>query len=155
MSGKDELSLEDRLKISQLYEQVALKILGELETLHRDELYLTLANRAYYAVLNMSKALLILFGEEPSTHRGVRQRLHLRFADHKDMLAIFDELWDVREKADYDVFFVARGEMDEEKARKLWEKAEKFVSEARRLKSDIVKELSPSLSPSDPGRWQR
>ncbi len=138
MSEEDRFSPEEKLKLSELHYEKAKEILKELEVLSRERLFLTLANRAYYLVFNASKSLLILYGKDPVSHKGVRQLLHLHFSNERELLSIFDELMEYRQKVDYDVF-VSHKDISENKAQELAQKAKRFFQITSELRARLVK----------------
>ena len=140
MSDGERLSVDEKLRLTELYFRKGTEILDELKTLYKDGLYLTLANRAYYAVFNMAKSLLIIYGKDPVSHKGVRQLLHLHFNDERNLLSIFDELMEFRQKVDYDVFMTVR-EINEETAQEVLQKAETFFELACRLREGLITSL--------------
>lgn len=90
-------------------------------------------SRAYYAAFHYARALLLLEGLEPKTHRGVFALLERHFEAtgrlSRDALSRFARLQTFRGLADYDArdrLSAARGE--EEVA-----SAEAFVAEAQRV----------------------
>ena len=140
MSDGERLSVDEKLRLTELYYRKGKEILDELQTLYKDGLYLTLASRAYYAVFNVAKSLLIIYGKDPVFHKGVRQLLHLHFGEEKELLSIFDELMEFRQKADYDVFTTKR-DISEEDAKKILNKAEAFIQLSDRLRGKLIANL--------------
>ncbi len=141
MSEGERLSLDEKLKLSELYCKKAMEIFRELETLKKEGFFLTLANRAYYAVFNMSKSILSLYGKDPVSHKGVRQLLHIHLYEERDLLKTFDELMEYRQKTDYDVF-VSNEDISEKTADEILKKTEKFLKRAHELREDIINTLS-------------
>jgi len=140
LSDGDRFSIEEKIRLTDLYYQKSKEILEELQTLYKDRLYLTLANRAYYAVFNMSKSLLIIYGKDPVSHRGIRQLLHLHFGRERQLLSIFDELMEFRQKVDYDVFTTVR-DISQETAERILKQAETFVELASELRNRLIANL--------------
>ena len=73
------LSKEDKVTLSEVRMKKAYEFLDDAKANLKDERIRTAINRAYYAVLNAARALLILEGVNPETHEGVITILSLRF----------------------------------------------------------------------------
>jgi uncharacterized protein (UPF0332 family) len=73
------LSKEDKKTLSELRIKKAYEFLDDARANLKEDRYKTAVNRAYYAVLNAARALLILEGSNPETHEGVITMLSLRF----------------------------------------------------------------------------
>ena len=140
MSDGERLSVDEKLRLTELYFRKGTEILDELKTLYKDGLYLTLANRAYYAVFNMAKSLLIIYGKDPVSHKGVRQLLHLHFNDERNLLSIFDELMEFRQKVDYDVFMTMK-DISDQRASEILHKTETFFGLASRIRERLISNL--------------
>ena len=63
---------------------------------------------AYYAVFHAAEALLLLEGDEPRSHEGLKSLFGLRFVKTgrlpEEMASILRELKDERESSDYSIF---------------------------------------------------
>ncbi|NPA40985.1 MAG: HEPN domain-containing protein [Aquificae bacterium] len=138
----DRYSLEDRLRFSELHYRKAKDILRGLPILLEHKLYLDLVSRAYYVAFNMSKSLLYLLGEDPVTHKGIRSLLHLRFSSEREMLTLFDQLFNYRQSADYDTFTTSE-DITEKEATEVKQKAEKFFELSQELRNKLIERLKP------------
>ena len=89
-------------------------------------------SRAYYAAFHYARALLLLQGLEPKTHRGVAALMatHLEGTGRlsKASVSAFARLQTFRATADYD----ARGRLTRERAAEEVRAAVEFVEEARK-----------------------
>ncbi len=73
------LSIEDKKTLSALRIKKAYEFLDDAKANLDEGRLRTAINRAYYAVLNAARALLILEGSNPETHEGIITMLSLRF----------------------------------------------------------------------------
>ena len=78
-------------------------------SLHSNDYY-TAANRAYYAVFHAMRAILALDGIDRKHHSGIIsefRRLYIKTGIFSSELSdIITEVYDVRERSDYDDFYV-------------------------------------------------
>ena len=95
------------------------------------DLYNDAVSRAYYAAFHYARALLLLEGLEPKSHRGVMALLEHHFEAagrlSRDALSRFARLQTFRGLADYD----ARERLPRERATEEVASARAFVDEAR------------------------
>jgi len=107
----------------------ALRAAEALVTL---QLYNDAVSRAYYAAFHYARALLLLEGLEPKTHRGVFALLERHFEAtgrlSRDALSRFARLQTFRGLADYD----SRDRLSAERAVEEVTSARLFVEEARK-----------------------
>jgi uncharacterized protein len=96
-----------------------------------NELYEESISAAYYAMYHSAKAVLLTKDISPKTHKGVISELGKEFIESFESGSIASVSWGLerRIKADYDVLF----EPDKSEAIEAISKAEKFVSEAKKL----------------------
>lgn len=73
IESKDKKSLSD-MRMAKAYE-----FIEDARANFKEGRYKTSVNRSYYAVLNATRALLILKGANPQTHEGILTMLGLRF----------------------------------------------------------------------------
>ena len=103
--------------------------------------YRTSVNRAYYAVLNAARSLLILEGLNPETHDGVITLLSLHFIKKEllspELIKIFKTLLSRRTDVDYGDFD-AIDKDEAENSISISEKAIKMIGE---LREKLIKEL--------------
>ena len=90
-------------------------------------------SRAYYAAYNAARAILLLLGEEASTHGGVAFKLWTRLVEpgllEREYARILSRLREAREEGDYTpIFTLSRDEVEE-----LVRDAERFVARMREL----------------------
>ena len=88
----------------------AARLLKAAEALVALELYPDALNRAYYCVFHLTRALLLMMGDEPSSHAGAKSLLGLRLVKPgllpKRATDIFSNLEEGRTAADYQRFVV-------------------------------------------------
>ncbi len=87
----------------------------------------TAINRMYYACFYAIGALLLKHGTEVSSHPGVRQKFGEQFVKtgiiDKSLAKHFAELFDKRQKGDYNDFF----DYEEETVRMLYPKSQELI----------------------------
>ena len=135
------LSKEDKVALSEIRIKKAYEFLDDAKANLKDERNRTAINRAYYAVLNAARALLILEGVNPETHEGVVTMLSLRFVKPgllpvkaiKDYKSLFSRRTDI----DYGDFDTATTE-DASDSVKL---ADELISELDLLRKNLLKEI--------------
>jgi uncharacterized protein (UPF0332 family) len=101
----------------------------------------TAVNRAYYAALNVARALLVLEGVNPESHEGVVTMLSLRF--------VKPGLMDVQFIKDYKTLMARRTDVDygdfdtisQGEAEDALTIAERFVTDIDRLRKKLLQEL--------------
>ncbi len=102
------------------------------------QLYNDAVSRAYYAAFHYARALLLLDGLEPKTHRGVFALLERHFEAtgrlSRDALSRFARLQTFRGLADYD----SRDRLSAERATEEVASARVFVDEARKASSSAA-----------------
>ncbi len=99
------------------------------------------ASRAYYAAYNSIRAVLLLLGEEPSTHSGVAFKLWTRLVREglleREYARILSMLREAREEGDYTpIFTLSRDEVED-----LVISSEKLVNRMKELMEDILSKL--------------
>lgn len=137
----ERLSADDKITLSDLRFQKAVEALSDAQKSLDMQMYKTSVNRAYYAVLNCTRSLLILKGLDPIRHDGVKTMLLLHFIKtgllSKDALLTFKQLLALRTDVDYGDFDFT----DKLDAQKAVEMAEKFLALAETLRSELINEL--------------
>jgi uncharacterized protein (UPF0332 family) len=96
-------------EISLLFNR-ALESIDDSILAIENERYNMAANRSYYAIFYVVKALLLKKGIITKTHSGTIQKFGLEYVVHGDfdgeIAKFFSNLEDYRENSDYDVYFV-------------------------------------------------
>ena len=96
-------------------------------------------SRAYYAVYNAARSVLLLLGEEASTHGGVAFKLWTRLVEpgllDREYARILSKLREAREEGDYTPIFT----ITESEARELVRDAERFVARMKSLMNELEK----------------
>lgn len=116
-------SVDEHLKIAE-------DKLHSAKVLFENDIYNDSISRAYYAMFNAAKALLLTEDSSPKTHAGVNSELGKLFRDRLDpeLLREMSKIQGLREDADYTNFDPGREEAEE-----VLETASKFVEEASKL----------------------
>ncbi len=103
-------------------------------------------SRAYYAAFSAARAVLLLVGEEPTTHSGVAFRLWFRFVERglleREYARVLNVLREAREEGDYASAFT----LSEEEVTELIEDSERFVKRMEKLSREI-REISERSLP--------
>lgn len=105
------LNEQNRKDLIALYWQKSIQTLLEAEVAIDAQKWSMAANRIYYASFHAVTALFIKDGYAVSTHRGVKQALGQRYILTNKLSAddgrLFAQLETMRDKADYDIIYVA------------------------------------------------
>ncbi|EHP86476.1 HEPN domain protein [Methanotorris formicicus Mc-S-70] len=105
--------------------------LEEAEILFKNKKYKGAISRAYYAMFNSAKALLLIKDIHPKKHSGVLKMLGLEFINKGYLDEIYSkyyqEAFDMRHKVDYEPRF----QVDEETAERIIEEASEFLNMAK------------------------
>ena len=120
------------------YLEKAHESLESAEILFEKEKYNTSISQAYYAMFYASKALLSLKRIYPKTHRGVVSEFGLKFVNEGFIEEIYGKIlakgMQLRERADYDVYYKA----SREEAEELINEAEMFVDRIEKAIEEIL-----------------
>jgi len=110
----------------------AKQTIAETKILMENKLWNTAINRMYYACYYAVGALLVKKGIETSSHSGCRQKFGQLFIHtgliNKQHGKHFSELFEKRQKGDYNDFF----DFDEETVLRLYQPSIEFVNEIER-----------------------
>ena len=120
----------------------AREALDEAELLFDEGHTNAFVSRLYYGCFYAVSALLLLDGDSPSKHSGVRALFHQRFVRAgifpKDLGRFYDRLFDNRQKADYaDLVVFAAADVGS------------WLSEARGFVEVLSKESQDRMRPKD------
>ncbi len=129
----ERFSEGSKLRYAQMHMSKAQRHLQRAKQLHDLNIYTSAVHEAYYAVFHASKAFLFLFGEDPQTHKGVRQLMNLYLFKEKEYMKlakIYDEAMHMKQRADYDVIgdFIEKDECE-----KLLKDVEFYVESLKEL----------------------
>lgn len=120
--------MAERIKIAQGYRSRAKEELAASRAMLEGRFYAAAISRAYYAAYYAMTALLMELDVVTKSHKQTAIEFRKRFIKTKRFDVrfsnILDELFNVRMLSDYD----AIPEIDEERARRLFELAEEFVN---------------------------
>ncbi|MDH5396855.1 MAG: HEPN domain-containing protein [Cyclobacteriaceae bacterium] len=113
--------------------QRARETLDEIKILIDNKLWNTAINRMYYACFYAVGALLVKHGIETSSHSGSRQKFGQLFIHtgliSKDLGKHYSELFEKRQKGDYNDFF----DFDEETVMRLYPTSMDLVKEINKM----------------------
>lgn len=124
-----DLTEENYDALSRYRQARAHETLDEIPYLRERGYYNTATNRLYYACYYAAVALLTKYHIPTSTHAGVKTMLGLHFVSKglitKESGRVFSNLFDSRQRGDYDDFVYSTAEEVDE----LYPKAQRFIEE--------------------------
>jgi uncharacterized protein (UPF0332 family) len=113
--------------------QRAKATIAEIDTYIENEFWNTAINRMYYACFYAVGALLVKYGIEVSSHSGCRQKFGQFFVltgkISKDLAKHYTELYEKRQKGDYNDFF----DFDKATVLRLYEPSKSFIDKIEEL----------------------
>lgn len=120
------------IDLSKYRLDTALENLEDAKLLFAENKYKSAVNRSYYAVFHCLRAILALDGFDSSKHSGIIAYFNRNYVKsgvfNKEFSKLIDTTYRLREKADYEDFYVvSKGD-----ATKQVEKAERVVSEVQK-----------------------
>ena len=132
------LTEDERNAIVSLRINNAIETLEDAKIIARNKLWKAAANRLYYSCYYAASALLVKYGFEAKTHKGVIRLLGMNFIS-KNLISnelgdTYYKLFSLRQKGDYDDWIV----INASDLIPLVEPAEKFI---RNIKNLIDKDL--------------
>lgn len=134
------LTEEDKAELSRYRMSKAESLLTDAELLLKSNSFESAVNRAYYAVLLATRALLILRGIDPETHEGAKTMLSKEFIKtgllQKEAGETFRLIQARRVDSDYGDYI----EIDASEAADSLNRAKEFVSKAKQAQKGIFKE---------------
>ncbi len=102
------VSKQDNLEIAKDFFLKGEEKMKSAEILLNNKMFDDAVSRIYYAAYYFAKALLFLLGEEPRTHKGLISIFGLKVIKtgfiNKKFGAILNELFEKRERSDYDLY---------------------------------------------------
>lgn len=111
----------------------AKETIAEIEILIQNEYWNTAINRLYYACFYAVGALLVKNGIETSSHSGCRQKFGQLFVLNgkisKDLAKLYTDLFEKRQKGDYNDFF----DFDGDTVRRLYEPSKMFIQKIEEM----------------------
>ena len=115
------------IRLSQYRFGRAVEMLNDAKKLLQQKSYASSVNRSYYSIFHALRAVTALEGFDSSKHAGVIAYINREFVKtgifDRQLSKILDTAFRLREKADYDDFFIVSHTEAEEQA----EKAEKVI----------------------------
>jgi uncharacterized protein (UPF0332 family) len=134
------LDKDDKKDLANYRLEKADVFLNDAKILLDASSYGSSANRSYYAMLSAARSLLILRGISAETHEGVKTMISREYIKTglfpKEMGEIFRNLQARRVDSDYGDYV----EISEDEARDSLAKAERFLSEVKRVSWSILEE---------------
>jgi uncharacterized protein (UPF0332 family) len=113
--------------------QKANETISEAKVQLENKFWNTAVNRMYYACFYAVGALLVKNGVETSSHSGSRLKFGQLFVHtgliSRDLAKHYSELFEKRQKGDYDDFF----DLDSETAFRLYQPSVDFIKEVEKL----------------------
>ena len=98
------------IQLSQYRFSRAKEVLRDAETLLNQDSFASSVNRSYYAIFHALRAVTALDGFDSSKHSGVIAYINREYVKtgifEKRLSKILDTAFRLREKADYDDFFI-------------------------------------------------
>ena len=98
------------IELSQYRFNKAKETLADAETLFGQNRFASSVNRSYYAVFHAMRAVTALDGFDSSKHSGIISYINREYIKtgilDKGLSKILDKAFRLREKADYDDFFI-------------------------------------------------
>jgi len=120
------------------YLERAYESLESAKILFENGKYNASISQAYYSMFYASKALLSLKKIYPKTHKGVVSEFGLKFVNEGFIEEIYGKIlakgMQLRERADYDVYYKA----SREEAEEIINEAEKFVDRIEKAIKEIL-----------------
>lgn len=135
------LSIKDKTELARYRIEKAKKLLSDADTLLKANSYESSVNRSYYAVLNASRALLILRGVDPETHEGVKTMLSKEFIKPGILPKEFGEIFRAIQARRIDSDYGDYVEIGKEEADDSLKRAQKFVKKIEEVLNKIIKDL--------------
>lgn len=135
------LSIKDKTELARYRIEKAKKLLSDADTLLKANSYESSVNRSYYAVLNASRALLILRGVDPETHEGVKTMLSKEFIKPGILPKEFGEIFRAIQARRIDSDYGDYVEIGKEEADDSLNRAQKFVKKIEEVLNKIIKDL--------------
>lgn len=124
------------IQLSQYRFERAVEMLNDAKILLKQKSYASSVNRSYYSIFHALRAVTALEGFDSSKHAGVIAYINKEFVKtgifDRQLSKILDTAFRLREKADYDDFFiVSHTEAEEQagKAEKVIEMIEPYLRE--------------------------
>lgn len=135
------LSKEEKKTLSGYRLNKAENLLNDARLLLSESRWESSINRSYYAALNAAKAVLILFGDDPKTHDGVKvmvnKKLVLDGLIPKEYGKWFRNLSFERENVDYSDYTI----VDKSDAEESFSNAANFISKIKEVTDNLIAQL--------------
>mgnify|MGYP002744523753 FL=1 len=98
------------IELSKYRFQRSKEIIGDAKLLISDKSFSSSVNRSYYAIFHALRAITALDGFDSSKHSGIIAYINREYVKNgifdKSLSKILDTSFRLREKADYDAFFI-------------------------------------------------
>ena len=128
---------KSRIDLAKYRLEKAKECLSAASYLLEPEEYLTILNRAYYAIFHAIRAVFAIEGVDRKKHSGVISYFQQNYVKtgifDKEFSRIVQEAFEVRQESDYEDFFV----ISKEDATTQFENAKRFVAEVEKYVNSL------------------
>lgn len=129
---------KSRIDLAKYRLEKAKECLNAAEYLIEPEEYLTILNRAYYAIFHAIRAVFAIEGVDRKKHSGVISYFQQNYVKtgifDKEFSRIVQEAFEVRQESDYEDFFV----ISKEDSITQYENAQRFVEEIEKYIDSLI-----------------
>lgn len=131
---------EIRIDLAKYRLDKAKECLRVAEYLIEPKEYLSVLNRAYYAIFHAVRAVLAIEGVDRKKHSGVISYFQQNYVKtgifDKEFSSIVQETFEVRQESDYEDFYI----ISKEEAVSQYENAKRFVAEIEKYVTSLITE---------------
>lgn len=131
---------ESRIDLAKYRLDKAKECLRVAEYLIEPKEYLSVLNRAYYAIFHAVRAVLAIEGVDRKKHSGVISYFQQNYVKtgifDKEFSSIVQESFEVRQESDYEDFYI----ISKEEAVSQYENAKRFVAEIEKYVTSLITE---------------
>lgn len=129
---------ESRIDLAKYRLDKAKECLRVAEYLIEPKEYLSVLNRAYYAIFHAVRAVLAIEGVDRKKHSGVISYFQQNYVKtgifDKEFSSIVQESFEVRQESDYEDFYI----ISKEEAVSQYENAKRFVAEIEKYVTSLI-----------------
>lgn len=129
---------ESRIDLAKYRLDKAKECLRVAEYLIEPKEYLSVLNRAYYAIFHAVRAVLAIEGVDRKKHSGVISYFQQNYVKtgifDKEFSSIVQETFEVRQESDYEDFYI----ISKEEAVSQYENAKRFVAEIEKYVTSLI-----------------
>lgn len=132
---------ENKIELAKDYLAKAKEKLESAEILLDEKKFADSISRSYYAVYLSAKSVLLLIGENPKTHSGLKMMFGMKFIKtnmiEKKYAKMFNELSNAGQEGDYNPLTW----FDEKDTRKYYKNAKQFTKRMSLLQEELFNTL--------------